>query len=380
MALPHQRHTGRLDFLDLFRGLAVIAMIDVHVTNALVGIPEGSRFFEYHERLFNLPAVAFFFAAGITFGIAAQEKWQEIRSGGRALWRRLGRIIQLLALGYLLHLPYFSMRRVVTESSDRQLRVFLSMDVLQCIAYTSLLLLALVFLLPSGKWFLKACVALAVVIAFASPVVWNLSSNIPWWIGTNLSKRWGSNFPLFPYAGFMLAGSAWGYWFAVARKRVEAVEFLRKNISAGLAIFLVALVAAWIPLPWPYENFWNASPVFFALRVGWIALVLGGLYRLESFLKPRLPFLALLGKESLFVYIAHLVVIYGSLVNRNFNLRRIMGSDNSPLEGLAVLAILIAAMVVLARCWAWLKQVSGWKLARLELGLAGCMGIVFLIR
>ncbi|OFV96356.1 MAG: hypothetical protein A3F68_06085 [Acidobacteria bacterium RIFCSPLOWO2_12_FULL_54_10] len=83
MEIQRQALSERFAFLDLFRGLAVVAMIDVHVTNALVRIPADSRFFEYHERLFNLPAVAFLFAAGITFGMAAQEKWQEIRSGGK---------------------------------------------------------------------------------------------------------------------------------------------------------------------------------------------------------------------------------------------------------------------------------------------------------
>ena len=350
LKLPRRSPADRLAFLDLFRGIAVFGMFDAHITNALVSTPEAaSRLYYYHDLLFNLPAPGFLFAAGISYGMSVAGRWNDYRVWSPALRSRLMRLFEILVLGYLLHVPYFSLRKNLYVASQAQIVNFLNMDVLQCIAAGAFALLVLTGVLPSARWFFRTSVALTVFVPLASPVVWNLSPRLPWWLGTFVSKHWGSNFPLFPYSGFLFAGAAWGYLYAAARRNDVATNFMRASGKAGGGLFLAGTVAAGLSLPAPYNDFWNASPQFFLLRIGFFAVVMALLFLVESRLLPGLRFLVLLGKESLVVYISHLTIIYGSLVNPRLNLRMMIGSGANFWQWLAVYVLLTITMTLLAR-------------------------------
>jgi hypothetical protein len=346
----------------------------------LVVHPQGwNVLYDYHEKLFNLPAPAFLFASGIPLGMSLDRRWNDYRSWSPALRRRLVRIGEILLLALALHLPSFSLRRTLLEATDRQLASFRNMDVLQCIAVSALALLILARFLPSPRWLFRACVAMALGISLASPLVWALSPRLPWWLGTYLGKSWGSFFPLFPYAGFLFAGAAWGYLYADARHNGWTWGFLKSSGLFGLFLLAAGAAAGLIPLPAPYDDFWNASPQFFLLRVGLFCAVLSMLGRIESRVSRALPFLVPLGKESLVIYITHLVIIYGSLANPSMNLRKMIGKEVGFSEWLLLLALLTAAMTLLAKGWTRMKEKLDWRADWLEWTVAGCLGAYFVV-
>jgi hypothetical protein len=372
---------SRLTFLDLFRGLAVFGMFDAHITNALVIHPEGwNALYYYHDKLFNLPAPAFLFAAGIPFGMSIDRRWNDYRSWSPVLRNRLLRLAEILLLGLALHLPFFSLHRTLFEATERQMSSFRNMDVLQCIAVSAFALLVLVWVLPSPRWFLRACFTAAIGISVASPLMWALSPQLPWWLGTYFSKHWGSFFPLFPYAGFLFAGAVWGYLYADAKRNEGASDFLKSSGRLGLLLLVAGAAAGFLPLPAPYDDFWNASPQFFLLRVGFFSAVLSLLARTESRVSSAVPFLAPLGSESLVIYMTHLVMIYGSLANPIWNLRKMIGPGIGFWGWLMIYALLTVAMTLLAKAWTLMKEKLDWRADWLEWSLAACLVVYFVVQ
>jgi uncharacterized membrane protein len=379
-AAPLPARSGRLAWLDLFRGLAVFGMFDTHITNALLRTPAELTGISYlHDKLFNLPAPAFLFAAGISFGLSVAGRWNELRSWSPALRSRLARLAEILLLGLVLHVPFFSFRRTFFDATPTQFRAFLNMDVLECIAASLFVSLALVWLTASPRGFLYSSTALTGFVTLATPWIWKVSAGFPWWIGTYVGKHWDSFFPLFPYAAFVFAGAVWGSLYTSERKNDEA-RFLRASARCGLWFMATGAVSAFLPLPAPYSDFWNASPQFFLVRVGFFAVLLPLLVAAESKAPAAGRYLAAMGRESLVVYIAHLVILYGSLINPDLNLRSLVGKSIGFGEWFVIYALLTAAMVILARGWSLLKSELGWRLPWVEWAVAACLAAVFVIR
>jgi predicted acyltransferase len=373
--------SGRLLFLDLFRGMAVFGMFDAHLTNALVRLPDPLQGIPYyHDKLFNLPAPGFLFAAGISFGMSVVRRWEAYRTWSPALRSRLVRLLEIALLGFVLHLPFFSLYRTVHQSSFQQILKFVNMDVLQCIAASAFGALALVWATRDVRQFFRATLSVAAAIALASPLAWSLSAHFPWWIGTYTSKLWGSVFPLFPYAAFLFAGAAWGYLFAQSERAATKPRLMRQSGWAGLGMIVAGTALAWLPLPPPYDDFWNASPQFFLIRVGLFVALLPALARVTSTASLPARVMLPLGTESLAVYIAHLMIIYGSFVNPRMNLNKMIGGTLGPLGWFTGLAALTLAMIVFASLWRALKNFRRWNFERLEWAFAVALGVIYVIR
>lgn len=378
----------RLHFLDLFRGTFAFVMLEGHTFRALLDPSlKLSAVYGYHELLHNLPGPAFLFASGAAFSLATLAHWDDYRRWGTRLAQRVIRFAALLVIGYMLHLTYFSFRRTLAEGTPDQLVYLFSMDILQCIAAGALLLQCLVLILPGRKWFFRATLLLGVVVGLAAPGVWLISKDLPWWLGTQGSGHWGSVFPLFPYAGFQLAGAAWGYLHAEAR-RTEAPndakdgegKFLSQTRTWSVRLIVVSLAAAFVPLPETYSDFWPTAPWFFFLRVGVLALLLATIRSAESRLLPAMGALVLLGRDSLLVYVCHLILLHGSALNPDQNLLKLLGSARPAGDTALVLLLLTGAMAAL--CWGWgrLKQNYRWPAIGVQCSLAGYLVYVFISR
>ena len=366
----------RLYFLDLFRGAFAVIMLQGHTFRALLdaSIKEGDAY-QLHELIHNLPGPAFLFASGAAFSLATLTYWESYRGWSARLRTRLLRWMALLAIGYMLHLTYFSLRRTLSESTSEQVFFFFSMDILQCIALSSLLLQLVVLLSPSRRWFLRTVVALTAAVGLATPLVWNVSGQLPFWIGTGLSEQWGSVFPLFPYAGFEWAGAVWGYLHFMARERDAENRFLQGTVRFAVWLCVASLALTLLPLF--QTDFWKTGPTFFFLRLGILSLLLVGFRRAEPWVALRLWPVVLLGRQSLLVYGVHLVILYGSAFNPDRNLRKWLG-EGQPLLPVTTVFLLMAAGLWLL-CWFWTrwKQGQGWKANGMRWVLASYLAYAF---
>ena len=118
---------ARYTFLDLFRGLFVLLMVEGHLLRAV--LEEGSRsssVFQIHEILHGITAPGFLFTSGFALAIASHRKRNELQSLAPALGRRLWRGVALLLLGYALHIPYWSLTKTLAASTAEQWSAFVA--------------------------------------------------------------------------------------------------------------------------------------------------------------------------------------------------------------------------------------------------------------
>ena len=356
-------------------------MLEGHTFRALLdsSIKAGAGF-QYQEWLHSLTGPAFLFASGAGFSLATFPHLDLYRTWSPKLGKRLLRWLALLALGYMFHLTYFSLRRTFFEGTPEQLYSLLSMDILQCIAIAGLLLQFLVMVLPGVRSFFCVTAGGAVVIGLVTPLVWEASQRFPMWLGTSLSGDWGSLFPLFPYLGFRFAGAAWGYRLVQARQQETGDGFFVRTSRYSAVLVLGALTAFLLPLSRIYGQFWMTGPTFFFSRLGILGVVLVLFRSAEVHIVPRLPHLnalAVIGRESLVAYAAHVMLLYGSALNRDTNLLKLLGSERRPAEVMLVLILLAGAMVLLCRSWNRLKKSQDWKAKGIQLSLAGYLVYCF---
>jgi hypothetical protein len=364
-------NSSRLSFLDLFRGAFALVMLEGHTFRAVLHPAlKDSTLFQYHELIHNLPGPAFLFASGVAFSISTCRYWDSYTQWGVRSGSRLLRLIGLLVFGYMLHAPYVSLRRILWESSPEQVSLLLNTDILQCIAISGIVLQVVVFILRKQKWFFTTAVLGSVIVALSTPFLWDLSKHMRIWPGTIVGGNWGSFFPLFPYIGFELAGAAWGALYVFARSEGNEAGLFRKTFRFSAYLSACSFAAAFLPLPQAYSDFWTTSPLFFFLRLGVLGLLAVACRRAESFVLPHLNTLVVLGRESLLVYTAHLLLLYGSVINPDANLLKILGTEKALTETTLILLFLIASLALLAWTWKQLKEGVQWGATGIRLSLA----------
>jgi hypothetical protein len=136
---------------------------------------------------------------------------------------------------------------------------------------------------------------------------------------------------------------------------------MRRLFLGGL--FLITAGYALDALPFrTYRNydFWYTSPNYFWMKFGTLAVMMSSLWFLEThswwhgFSMPR--WVTILGIESLFVYIVHLIILYGWAGNPDLNLSAWWAMRLSTFEVLVVFGGLTAAMWLAAKGWHYLKR------------------------
>jgi len=139
------------------------------------------------------------------------------------------------------------------------------------------------------------------------------------------------------------------------------------------ASFLIHPVAAMI---YPNYDYWRFSPSFFMLRLGLVVflLVLMFVYERRSGVSPR-SVVALMGRESLLVYTAHLMLVYGKYGYFTFADR--VHQSFGYVEAILTTIILIALMYGLAWGWARIKAAPARVKRITQWAIVAAFAIVF---
>ena len=300
---------GRLLFADWLRAWALLVMIETHVFNAFLATglrQEG--WFQTLNFINGLVAPSFLFVSGFVFLVAAQKRVEELRTLGKAFWKQVQRIGMVLAIGYAMHLSATALYRV---------------DVLHCIAVTWLFLLLSLVVIRSAPLLQFWLAAWTISMSAFAPLVWRPEFHHP--LTAYLNGNTGSLFPVFPWSGFMLAGALCASWFLAARRAEKEGRFMAGTVGAGA---LMVLLSYRIPSLSPN---WKADPRTFLLRLGIVLLLVGGCWLYGRFRQPSRSVLLDVSRESLFVYVAHLVLIYAPIFG-GASLSYLIGKTRSPME------------------------------------------------
>ncbi|MCX8050328.1 MAG: DUF1624 domain-containing protein [Chlorobi bacterium] len=334
----------RYRWLDYLRGIAALWMIEVHVVDVALG-PQwhSSWWFPWLSLTHGFVAVAFLFCAGGALAITLERKLDAYRRLERPLWDYLGRLGLLLVIGYWLHLPAFSLERTLRATPEELVRLA-DCDILQTIAYSSLVALAIALLIPRPNWYRNVFALTTAACALLTPLVWELrlDTTLPLFVGALVAPQPVSKFPLVPFAAYFFAGA----WIVpLLRDRSRRVLWIVAFACAALAIATAAIGFS-SPKQW-----WNSSPMHVVFRLSGTVAVLAFLMlaseRLEAFRAHRVILLA--GQQSLWVYVFHLLLVYGSVGGKG--LSSAIGHSFGPVE--TALLVIAIATITLATTWGW---------------------------
>lgn len=350
----------RYIYIDLLRGWAVLVMIEVHVFNAflLPGMREEA-WFKVLNFINGLVAPSFLFASGYSFVIVAQRKWNDYLNFTPVFWKQVGRILQILAVGYALHLPFFSFNKL-TQISWEEWGVFWKIDVLHAIAVSLLAMVALVLITREQKKYFYSAVILAAIMIFGSPLMYdrNIDHIFPEPIANYFTAAHRSQFPLFPWMGFVICGGIaaqlWVWW----KEKIEEQKIFLRYFFAASVMIMLSLIIDVIPMaPYPEHNYWRSNPGFFFIRLGIVIILLSTLWYWEKTYRSGKSMVSVVGSESLVAYAGHLLVIYGQFFN-NHSLAFIVGKTRTVPEVIGMTAGLVAATVAASYVWHRIKNWS----------------------
>lgn len=326
-------------YIDAFRGLMALVMVQGHVSDTLVRADiRASALYQLEQIFHGSTAPGFLFASGFVAGLPRAPL------SLKASLRRARRLLFVLGVGYALNLPYMSLWKTVNEASVEQLRLGLGCHALHVIAVTQLLVLLLQWL-AGRRWVLVAGL-LALVIMAATPFVWTsgVSARLPLWLGAYLDQNAAlSQFPVFPYSAFVLAGTAAGAALGRQDPRVR----WRRTVRWGLLLIAVGIVLAAALAA--HVDFWHTSPGYTLIRLGGLMLVLRAVEALCLRRMPGMRTLALFGHETLLVYVMHLWLLYGGVFSA-----APLGAWVGRLDiGQTALALVGMVPLLLAAAWVW---------------------------
>lgn len=352
--MTHSSLKNRIIFIDLMRAFAVLQMVQGHTTDVLLsGAYRSMDYPVYAVWLFmrGMTAPIFMFSAGTVFTYLFRLIKEPFNNNPRVK-KGYRRVLLLLALGYLLRYPTASVVDFSKVTAE-QWHIFLAVDVLQCIGMGIFFLLICAWIAEKFKLndYLVYTVG-ALIFFILHPFFYNIEWKgfLPITVAGYFYKGTGSIFPLFPWVGYVIAGGVLGSYLAKNPKVFKTVKFSSSLFLAGAVILTASLLVNYILQITSGAGFdnWTSSPFLSFMRLGFV-LMLNAIVSFISLKVETIPrFLILVGRNTLLIYIVHLVILYGSAWNPGLIL--LYGGSLSVWKtiGFAVGMIILMSLMVIA--------------------------------
>jgi len=193
-------------------------------------------------------------------------------------------------------------------------------------------------------------------VILVAPLMWSahLSGYLPMALVSYLTPENGSWFPLFPWAAYILCGVLFGCILTNAKDAVRAASLMGRYAALNGGMLILAIAVMYLPFDlYPAHDFWKSNPTMFLVRLSAVGLVASLIFFAERWSKAAPYFPLIMGRESLFVYILHLVIVYGSVVNRGLSQR--IGPTLQAAPAIGVFAGVFAVIGLITILWYRLK-------------------------
>lgn len=369
----------RLSYLDFLRGIASLWMIEVHVVDICLADTLKQGFFYDMLNISNgFVAVCFIFCAGAGFQLASDKKRDVYLQFSKPLWTYLRRLGLILLIGYWLNLHAFSLQRTLQSNYEEWLQIF-KYDVLHNIVYSSLLALIILFSIPNRNARVGIYITLAIVFFFATPFIWGLDTvhTLPLFFSTWFAKQPIGKFPMFHFGGYFFAGAAITAIFVQIKDKVRFAN-IGLIVSIVLPFILFGLKYSSFDFP-GHDDWWHASPGHALYRTSVVMAVMFLLYKIQQRIDGTKfgDVLILAGQESLFFYVFHLMLVYGTIAN--FGLVYLAKHRYNVFETALVLVVISALTYSLASMWHWYKKYEPQKASRLLFWLIATFITVYIL-
>ncbi|MDO8793673.1 MAG: heparan-alpha-glucosaminide N-acetyltransferase domain-containing protein [Vicinamibacterales bacterium] len=304
--------TGRrLSFVDHLRGVGVLIMIEAHVFDSWMRLPDRSLPLFYYARvLAGWAAPTFLFLAGLSLAMGMGRRLARGEESGavaRAGWRRGAWIFALAIL--------FRLQSALTGAT---LRAVLKVDILNVMGLAMLAAVACWNLGRQRSHRVAVLLAAAAVVSMVTPLLrladW--PGALPYFLDAYIRPIPGrTSFALFPWAGFVFAGAAAGLFIDPGTGGNGLRRLMTWFGGVGAFAAVLGFGLSFLPSPYADSQFWTSSPAFFLLRCGVLLAALAVAYvlapGLDGHAAPIGRVLTRLGTSSLFVYWVHVELVYG---------------------------------------------------------------------
>ncbi|MCI0442858.1 hypothetical protein L0152_06530 [bacterium] len=333
-------------------------MIEAHVSNStILESIHQTKAFHYLDLFHGSISASFIFIAGFAFALTLERKWDDFLSGRKVLYLQIRRLLFIVALGYWLHVPYWSWSKM-TRLNENDLIRFLRADVLMCIAISLLISLLLALVIRNKKVLIYVLAALGITIVLVTPPLYLIDARkyLPLWLADYVNNRYKSLFPLFSWSAYSLLGTFFGYvYLKIKELRKEKILFTLMGVSG---VIMIVSAFALFYVPWSYYAYIDvarASPRHFMMRLGMVFFMLTMTWLYEQKRKPEKSLMSILGQESLFIYGFHLLIVYGSQFTPH-NLAADVGKTLTYLPSFALTVLVITICSLLAIGWHYWKK------------------------
>ena len=312
----------RRAYVDWARGIAVLLMIEAHTVDAWTLLsPAVRRTIPFRDAtvLGGFAAPLFLWLAGVAVVLAATRTVERTGSRRAAVDMICRRGLEIFILGFLFRLQGF----IITPGSHPV--TLFRVDILNIMG-PAIVGAGLVWgLARSTTLRVTYYSVIAAAFAMATPIVRAAPGIASWPLWLQWYVRPAGEFTLFtlfPWAGFVFAGSAVGALIAAAREgRAERWLHAALGVS-GIVLVAAGFYAAGRPSIYASSSFWTSSPTWFAIRLGILMMALTVIYGCETAFaalpraereggSPAVDPLARLGRSSLFIYWIHVELVYG---------------------------------------------------------------------
>jgi len=311
---------NRIIFIDLIRAFAVLNMVQGHTVDVLL----GAEFRDMNSLIFSiwhtnrgLTAPIFLFTAGTVFTYLFRLQKVPFTQNPRVK-RGLKRSLLLICLAYLLRFPtptlvYWG------DVTQLQLNIFYTVDVLHLISIglAIIVFLAILSELLGGKD--KYVFSLTTILIIAG--YW-FTEQINWLdifhpaIAGYFSRSAGSFFPIFPFLAYLTAGAFLGSYLAEKPNIFRQIKFSLVLFFTGISLLVISYFGNVLEVAYTgVDRFWDTSPNLVIFRLG-IVLLINSLFTYFAAKMVTIPkILILLGRNTLLIYVVHLMILYGSTWN-----------------------------------------------------------------
>jgi uncharacterized membrane protein len=345
-AIPARRR-----YIDWARGVAVLIMIEAHTLDAWTRFSaRPSKFFAYLMLLGGFAAPMFLWLAGLGLVLSAERMMARTAKRAVATEAVVHRGVEIFLLAFLFRLQAF----IVSPGSS--LVTLFRVDILNVMGPAMVLTGILWGLSGTPRRAAIACGTAATLLAMATPLVRSATwvDALPLWFQWYLRPSGDhTTFTLLPWAGFVLAGAAFGSVLALSKDQRTDRRLLSGLTLAGALVLAAGSFTASRPSIYQASSFWTSSPTYFAIRVGILMLVLAVFFALSG-AEPWFPrtfrVLERFGRNSLFIYWIHVELVYGYTT---WVIRRRLPLWGTAIAWLAFCAVMYGAIL-------WRDRVRGW--------------------
>ncbi|MGD8306971.1 MAG: heparan-alpha-glucosaminide N-acetyltransferase domain-containing protein [Ignavibacteria bacterium] len=307
----------RIIFIDLMRAFAVFQMVQGHTIDTLLADDfRTNESFIYSTWHFmrGMTAPIFMFTAGTVFTYLFRLVQKPFKDNPRVI-KGIKRGLLLIFIGYTLRYPTW---KIVDFSnvSEYSWGVFFAVDVLQLIGFGLLTMIFLLYFTEKLKLNPNIVFAsVALLIFLVSPYFFTIewTSYLPRPIAGYFYTGTGSQFPFFPWAGYVIAGGILGAYLAKNPMVFKSIKFSIWLLVAGGLLIIISKIAGYFSSTDSTVNSASTNVIFF--RVGFV-LILNAIVSYISQRADSIPRIVILfGRNTLLIYVVHLLILYGSAWN-----------------------------------------------------------------